>query len=589
MSHIISKSYISNLGMLTLSSVLLIGCQVDDGAVTVTIDDETVTSTTDDADSTVDDSTDDSTDDDSTDDSTDDDSTDDSTDDDSTDDSTDDDSTDDDSTDDSTDSSGQWSLIWQDEFDTDEIDTSKWDLEENCWGGGNNEQQCYTDQESNAYIDDGILYITAINESYTGASANEDDASYDPSNTTTLPYTSARLRTKNLADFKYGRFEISAKLPSGQGTWPAIWMLPTDYVYGSWAASGEIDIMEAVNLGTESDASDAEDGELERRVYGTLHYGEVWPDNVYSGANYELPDGSSPADDFHEYAIEWEEGAIRWYVDDVHYATQTSDGWYTQYEDENGDTVNGDGAAPFDEYFHIIMNLAVGGDWAANVNETGIDSSAFPAQMAVDYVRVYQCSADPDTGLGCATESDDAELVEGYEAPEIITLDDDFLSTPLTMIYEDSLDDNLYFQSYNPDGYISYSEVAVDDHGMVLQIDQTGTTGNVYLATGTEADFSDWEENGAVVFDMRVLSKADDTEFLIKMDSEWPYVSDYSVDLPSDTEWVEMTIMISDILANDNSYSEGNYADISSIVNLLVFEPTDEISIQLDNIRLEEQ
>lgn len=111
-------------------------------------------------------------------------------------------------TDDTTESSGDWSLIWQDEFDTDEIDTSKWDLEENCWGGGNNEQQCYTDQESNAYIDDSILYITAINESYTGASANEDDASYDVNNTTTLPYTSARLRTKNLADFKYGRFEI---------------------------------------------------------------------------------------------------------------------------------------------------------------------------------------------------------------------------------------------------------------------------------------------------------------------------------------------------------------------------------------------
>ncbi|WP_132700217.1 glycoside hydrolase family 16 protein [Reinekea marinisedimentorum] len=483
----------------------------------------------------------------------------------------------------------EWQLIWQDEFNTAEIDLSKWDLEENCWGGGNNEQQCYTDQESNAYIEDGVLYITAINESYTGASANEDDASYDSSNTTTLPYTSARLRTKNLADFKYGRFEISAKLPSGQGTWPAIWMLPTDYVYGTWAASGEIDIMEAVNLGTDSDASDAQSGETERRVYGTLHYGETWPDNVYSGTNYELADGSSPADDFHEYAIEWEEGEIRWYVDDVHYATQTSDGWYTQYEDENGDTVNGTGAAPFDEYFHIIMNLAVGGDWAANVNDTGIDSSAFPAQMAVDYVRVYECSIDATSGTGCATESADAELVSGYEAPEIITVDDDFLSPPLTMIYEDSLDDNLYFQSYNPDGTISYSEVAVDDRGTVLQIDKTGTTGNVYLATGTEADFSDWKEDGAVVFDMRVLSSADDAEFLIKLDSGWPYVSDYSVDLPTGTDWVETTIMISDILASDNRYSAGNYADISSIVNLLVFEPTDAMSIQLDNIRLEEQ
>jgi beta-glucanase (GH16 family) len=158
-----------------------------------------------------------------------------------------------------------------------------------------------------------------------------------------LPYTSARLRTKDKRDQKYGRFEILAKLPTGQGTWPAIWMLPTENKYGTWAASGEIDIMEAVN----------------------------------------------PADGFHTYAIESEEGEIRRYVDNLHYATQTQDGWYSQYEKEKGLLVIAKGAAPFDEKFHLLLNLAIGGSWFANANQQGVDDSDYPRTMLVDYVKVY--------------------------------------------------------------------------------------------------------------------------------------------------------------------------------------------------------
>jgi beta-glucanase (GH16 family) len=138
-------------------------------------------------------------------------------------------------------------------------------------------------------------------------------------------------------------------------------MLPTDEVYGGWAASGEIDIMEY--LGHEANI-----------VYGTIHYGGEWANNVYSGINYLLPEGNF-SDDFHIFAIEWEEGEIRWYVDGIHYQTQTE--WYTYNEDY---------PAPFDQSFHIILNLAVGGNWPGNPDETTV----FPQKLFIDYVNVYE-------------------------------------------------------------------------------------------------------------------------------------------------------------------------------------------------------
>ena len=283
--------------------------------------------------------------------------------------------------------SSDWQLVWQDEFDGSSIDQSKWSFEQNCWGGGNDEQQCYTDRPENAYVDNGVLNIVARKETFTGPALNEDDPSFSPHQRKTLPYTSARLRSKGKGDWLYGRFEIRAKLPTGQGSWPAIWMLPTDWQYGPWPLSGEIDIMEAVNLGTVSDEPSALADEPERRIHGTLHYGELWPDNVHSGQSYKLPDGQSPADDFHTYAIEWQPGEIRWYVDDVLYATQKSSEWHTGAVTLKTALPR---HAPFDQPFHLLLNLAVGGNWAASVNETGIDASAYPQSLQIDYVRVYQ-------------------------------------------------------------------------------------------------------------------------------------------------------------------------------------------------------
>ncbi|PKG82620.1 glucan endo-1,3-beta-D-glucosidase [Colwellia sp. 75C3] len=315
--------------------------------------------------------------------------------------------------------SDQWQLVWQDEFENEIIDLTKWSLEVNCFGGGNNEQQCYTDRAENAFIEQGILKVVALKENFTGPAAQDDDANYNPSNTRTLPYTSARLRSKSKGDWTFGRFEIRAKLPQGQGTWPAIWMLPTDWAYGGWAGSGEIDIMEAVNLKAKSDESGASADQEESRVHGTLHYGRAWPENVYSGQAFNLPGGINPADDFHEYAVEWQAGEIRWYVDDIHFATQRDTGWYSQYMNNDGVLVNGEDGAPFDQKFHLLLNFAVGGAWAANVNGKGIDESIFPQSLEIDYVRVYECSVSPSTGAGCEAIADDAALVEGHQAPAL--------------------------------------------------------------------------------------------------------------------------------------------------------------------------
>jgi beta-glucanase (GH16 family) len=152
-------------------------------------------------------------------------------------------------------------------------------------------------------------------------------------------------------------------------------------------------------------------------VHGSLHYGKAWPENVYSGASFTLGDNANPADNFHDYALEWEDGEIRWYVDDIHYATQNESGWYSQYVDNNGNLVNAAGNAPFDQNFHMILNFAVVGSWAASVNDTGIDESVFPQTLSIDYVRVCECSVQPDTGAGCAAVGDDALLVDGNTAP----------------------------------------------------------------------------------------------------------------------------------------------------------------------------
>lgn len=470
-----------------------------------------------------------------------------------------------------------WELVWNDEFDGTTIDTGKWNHEKNCWGGGNNEQQCYTDRAVNSFVADGILHIVAQREDFTGSDSPEGES---PS-TKTLPYTSARLRTKNIQEWTFGRFEIRAKLPAGQGTWPAIWMLPTNSPYGTWASSGEIDIMEAVNLKTVTDGSAPE-----AAVHGTLHYGRNWPANVSSGADYILPNNINPADDFHEYALEWEEGEIRWYVDDVHFATQRATGWYSQYV-QDGTLKDAPVGAPFDRFskFHLLLNLAVGGNWAGNVNNKGVDESVFPQKMLVDYVRVYQCSASPSTGKGCATIGENAELVEGNERPIIGAVD--LPGPPLFEMYGDDLASGLQFDSYNPDGAISHLEVAEAGRGDVWNVIKTGANGNAYFKVkGDPADLRNWSTTSELIFDVKVNSKAEGAKLLVKIDSGWPNVSDVSVPLAADGEWEEFRITLAELIANGNSLAGGK-ATLASVVNTFVVDPSAAMNVSFDNIRIE--
>ncbi|MCV2884549.1 family 16 glycosylhydrolase [Aestuariibacter sp. AA17] len=476
-----------------------------------------------------------------------------------------------------------WELVWQDEFNGENIDLTKWSFEENCWGGGNNEQQCYTARDKNAYLENGLLNIVAHRETYTGPAAPDGSGTA----VATLPYTSARLRSMHKGDWQYGRFEIRAKMPYGQGTWPAIWMLPTDYVYGGWAASGEIDIVEAVNLKTASDAPDTDNITPENRVYGTLHYGRAWPENVHSGLHYRLPNNENPADGFHVYALEWEKDEIRWYVNGVHYATQRSEQWYSQFQDANGVWQTGSEDAPYNQRFHMLLNLAVGGAWAGNVNETGIDESVFPQALQIDYVRVYRCSINSENGQGCATVDDGATLVQGYQPPPLPS-DKPLAEQHQLMLFDNALNVDTSLSTYNPDGTISTSIATVPERGGVLHIDQTGSVGNVYVQLPNVLNLSHWRENGVLRFDIRMIdSQSGESSALVKIDSGWPNVSDHLLTLMLGEEWSSVSLPLSELEAAGNRLSNGHQASLDSVVNAFVIEPLSPMRIQIDNLRWE--
>lgn len=242
----------------------------------------------------------------------------------------------------------EWREVWRDDFEGREVDWTRWSPEENGHGGGNNELQYYLDRPRNLRVEGGHLVIEAHREKVNLAGVRRE-------------FTSARIRTKRRADWLHGRFEIRARLPAGRGLWPAFWMLPTEERYGGWAASGEIDIMEF--KGHEPD-----------RVHGTLHFGGPWPRNRHAGASHRLSEGDFVSA-MHTFALEWEPGVFRWFVNETCYQEQTK--W---------DSEGAPYPAPFDQRFHLILNLAVGGGFGGPVGP----ETSFPAQLRVDHVRVLQ-------------------------------------------------------------------------------------------------------------------------------------------------------------------------------------------------------
>jgi len=286
-----------------------------------------------------------------------------------------------------------WVSVWTDEFEGSDLDRTKWEAEESCWGGGNNERQCYTDRPENIEVVNGLLRLKAYPETYTAAQYPQGwPDGRGPQ--VTQQYTSGKVRTRELADWTYGRFSARMKLPSGQGTWPAFWMLPADNVYGGWAASGEIDIMEAVNLGASCSECTGDVGE--NRSSGALHYGGEWPNNTFQVDHNTLPGGADAKDQYHVFAVEWGEGRINWFVDGVKFFSLDADQWSSGAVSKDTHP-----NAPFDQDFYLMLNLAVGGGLSEDNNDRGFVAENFPAEVLVDWVRVYQCEFDGTTGRSC--------------------------------------------------------------------------------------------------------------------------------------------------------------------------------------------
>ncbi|MCP8899945.1 family 16 glycosylhydrolase [Gilvimarinus xylanilyticus] len=475
-----------------------------------------------------------------------------------------------------------WNLVWQDEFEGASIDTTKWEHEVNCWGGGNNEQQCYTDRADNSYVQDGKLHIVARQETFSGPAVNNENPDYDPSDTSaTMPFTSARLRTRNKADWTYGRMEINAKLPQGDGLWPAIWMLPTDSEYGGWPLSGEIDIMEAVN-------PNAGGGNI---THGTLHYGQVWPGNLNTGSAYTPP--ANVWEEFHTYAIEWEQGEIRWYVDDVHFATQTQDDWFTYYwgGQEHGFQLGAEDA-PFDQNFHLLLNVAVGGNWPGAPDGT----ASFPQAMEVDYVRVYECSADPVTGKGCATVDPGAKDVTGAAAPTPVSVDL-YNAGPASFTFntvDGEVTNTLVPGFYdNGTGNVISTPDATDAQGNTVWDVEFNGPGNVFLSSGDMSahyevndglKFTNVADYGELRFSMLVQAIDPTTELQVKLDSVWPNVSFHAIDVPTVGEWTQVSVAINQLAPNNIESGEAN---LGQLVNAFVLEASGGTAhVQLADIQL---
>ncbi len=235
-----------------------------------------------------------------------------------------------------------YNLVWSDEFNSSELNTVDWTHETGGHGWGNQELQYYTNRTDNAYLSDGSLVIEAKKENFNGSG-----------------YTSARIITQSKQSFAFGRIDIRAVLPEGQGIWPALWMLGQNFGDVGWPACGEIDIMELV-------------GHEPSKTHGTAHWGPQGQSYSFNkGEDYSLG-GEKFSEKYHVFSLVWEANSIRWLVDDnefFHLTPSDVGGFY-----------------PFNSDFFFIFNIAVGGQWPGSPDAT----TQFPQRMYVDYVRVFQ-------------------------------------------------------------------------------------------------------------------------------------------------------------------------------------------------------
>jgi len=234
-------------------------------------------------------------------------------------------------------------LVWQDEFDGNSINVNDWNHEQGNHGWGNNELQNYTNRSENSFISNGKLIIEAREEEFGGSN-----------------FTSARMTTQGKQEFALGRIDIRAKLPKGQGIWPALWSLGSSFSTVGWPACGELDFMELL-------------GHEPKKVHGTGHWGQQGQGfSQFHSGDFSLTDGTDFTEEFHVFSVIWETNSIKFLVDD------------NEYHNLNTSHVNGN--YPFNAPFFFIFNIAVGGNWPGNPDST----TEFPQRMYVDYIRVFQ-------------------------------------------------------------------------------------------------------------------------------------------------------------------------------------------------------
>ncbi len=462
-----------------------------------------------------------------------------------------------------------WELVWSDEFEGNALNASKWNIQlgdgttEGIPGWGNNELQSY--REGNISVAGGDLIITAQQEAADGRE-----------------YTSARINTSRKLDVKYGRVEANIQTPSGQGLWSAFWMLPTDSPYGGWAAGGEIDIMEVFSR------------DPAPFTQAAVHYGMAWPLNVF---NYKKYDQFDPSAGFHTYALEWDEQEMRWFVDGIHYHTVTNSTYWNYYKDtESNAHAEGGASAPFDSPFHLLLNLAVGGNLPGDPVP-----SALPGELRVDYVRVYTCNIDPGTGTGCEGFADRVDpsvtprLPDSPFRTEYVLYEEG--AGPLTFPgVEDTLALNIGV--YDNNGALGVSEVdSGDDQGVVMDIFTRGG-GNISLHAANTSRLQLFGMGdashpgnfaGELQFDLYVYSAETDSSsaFQVKLDSGFPDLGFVEIpfsEVPSD-EWTTVTVQISD-LAHSGSPFGGAPLDLSNVLSLFVLEPTGSAHLRVDNIKI---
>lgn len=496
----------------------------------------------------------------------------------------------------------EFQVVFEDEFEGDSLDASKWNIDEgdgcpDLCGWGNNEAQVYS--ADNISVGGGILTIEGRQEA---------DGTY----------TSGRINTRGKFDFKYGRVEVRARLPEGQGTWPAIWLLHSDPdVYGPWPLSGEIDIMEAFNLGV--------DGNTATR--SAMHYGLPTP--PFAGTSSVFDNDVSPAMGFRTYAVEWERDRVRFFVDGEHFQTQNSDNWYAYFPadevegfyDPFGAFKQGPLDAPFDQLFHLIINFAIGGNPVGDP-----DPAAFPQVLEIDSVRVYECvNANPATGRGCGTGSPDVIPLEDNDGNELadrdtgqpfreeLTLYDDGPESisieALGEVYTNNLSTIIPFQS---DGATVINDPLFEDpedpENTVWRIGVSGGVANVAL-TGEEFtdnplletgfDFSGFRRGGGpgtepvgeIAFEMEIVSITPDTDLVIRLDSGFPNAGD--VILPETVlapvgERKTYSVKFDDFLANPAFVDccGGTGADLGNVIFPFVLEVRNgDAEVLIDNVR----